>query len=933
MSVVILRLFKKHIPAIPVNHLVKNFRCLSMFGILFLLCVHSAAQEGKVEKLPSGLPQDMRPKFDKSVFHKTLWFQHQLESITRSQAHIAPDRNLIKSYGDEVADFTYMADLSKQAGASGFIFHDAYPFEKMMGNVLEGFRRSGSGLKAICVDNTIPALGKLDDVVSFYVKWLLERKPIYTAENYLQIDGKPVIVLFNGPRTAPELWAKALPEIEKQAYPCIWLYNSDPPLKEKMVRDWVGLMDGFMEYGWGGDYDKVSAILRHYPGKVFMANAMPKVQHDSMMTGIDGGFLTRLFRENLRIAVAANPDAISVSDFAEYGHQSMFGPSYQLWDSYWRIMKEFTGPFIGRKPVERKSPELIVTKKMDILVGDALEIEVLGFVMPKANQAVTIDLRLVNTRGEELFRFPERNVTLDTTKEELFTVSTIAFYQNLAVYPVLRYRWNNQTFGPIRFRPTRLWVGNSPTDMVWSAPADRIDMTLTSAWSAEILNSDGTRILEPGAKTDFPAQIPSVGDGGVVLLPENVPDGITLHRWLQYPQADTMGLKHYSLLENGYRYSEFGNHYSFSKTWLDYFPSHNGPPLRCLELEAYRTEMHSVPAGKTPYISEQPTASWTSLPIYVVTDPSTIREVSVPVAVQDIEDTKARELIYAKKIDTRWPAACEKRIKEVRTITVPEYRIPYFDYKFDSNRLPMAFDSSGFRHHGWIGYPKTGHFGGGFDHEIGYYFRNVWTGNWPLPRNTDGSLAPRSPEFCKDATFGGYLRFDGKEDWVLLPSRTQMPFASTIELIVRREDTGRKMIVYCGQGNGGNRDGEMMKLRIGFDENGRALAETPETKQTIVSDQPVPPQKLVNLAVVDDCKEITLYVDGIAQAARAKSSANNMNRVYTFVHLGLNSRALSNGSGFWNLANAADFFKGDLARVRITGRPLQPKDFISSEAK
>jgi hypothetical protein len=232
-------------------------------------------------------------------------------------------------------------------------------------------------------------------------------------------------------------------------------------------------------------------------------------------------------------------------------------------------------------------------------------------------------------------------------------------------------------------------------------------------------------------------------------------------------------------------------------------------------------------------------------------------------------------------------------------------------------------DRSGYEHHGWMGGNAMDNGGGSPFVTTGYTFQNYAWNTWSI-----GPARPeRCPEFKKDADGSGYLRFNGKSDWVLLPPRSMMPYAETVELVVRPEKTYRRMIIFSGQGARG--DEGFIKMRIGLNSRLQPIVELPRTKAVITGVISLPEDRWSHLAVVNDCREIRLYANGKLDGRSNRVGLYNGFHQLTFIHLGLDSRAMNHTYSNWELDRAADYYQGGLREVRITGRPLGAEEFIS----
>jgi hypothetical protein len=342
-------------------------------------------------------------------------------------------------------------------------------------------------------------------------------------------------------------------------------------------------------------------------------------------------------------------------------------------------------------------------------------------------------------------------------------------------------------------------------------------------------------------------------------------------------------------------------------------------PWSWLELEATVDETEMVPFGDDRLPMAQPESVWHSGSISVQRAGRWQDPVTVPIAKQDFDAKQWQQAKEGPNYLRNVP------YEEITTVSVPRYRVPYFHYPIEDDEGELFRDHSGYRHHGWLGvhgrhgYVEFGPFGSRFSH----LFPEA-----RAPVAASGNLGPHAPSFERDGDGTGYLRFDGENDFVLLPPRTRMPLAGTHELQVRGAGSGQRQTL-VGTFNspyfGGL--GQTQPWRLDLTAEGTPeLVVMPDTGQTtrIQADGAIGENQWTHLAVVYDLREWRLYVDGTPVGVTEMAPRGEF-QVATSLLLGANPGANKPPSVPSNPGTA---FAGDLAAFRATCRPLEPESFL-----
>ena len=891
-----------------------------------------------------------RPAFDKSIFTRVLWAHHQVESITCAQGPSCFDRQLVRSGGDSVMDSVLLAHMLEDVGMKG-VFVFGYPPSVL----LDGFSRADNGRVAALVAN-VDSLAdqpgdksRSDEAVTaacygYWREFMQRNSAVMRHPSYARAGSRPVIGLYApglNHLNRPQCFAEAVKRVEKEFFPCVWILIGDCCGEFKVMAPWIEVADGITWYSPQSlpmlkEY--AEGMRTRFPEKVFMPNVRPKWQGANYgSAGVEAGVFTGIMRKVFDFALDVSPDGVCLNELAEFQEQSFVVPSYQTFDTWWRICREYSRRLRGL-PLERKAPELVLSTRKDLLLGDWFECEILGFQVAGGSD-VELDLRLADESGEEFYRFPKRKLALNKTGDVIFRAPTAGWTDRLAVIPELRYSFNGVESDPLWFRPTRLWVGNWPSDQIWSTPIDMAGKArVQSLWLTAIGKTPGFRVVKAGvppAIDRIRARAKShdmVFGGGIGVLEPTAAGvswshaaaggppvtGFNRYYWENAAMARTDHASEGALLVNGWSQRETAMLFTAPP-----------PPVRFVEYESTRLGYVSVrwrdeDGTNREYMTAQPNGVEVSPPVTLVSDGALLADVPVQIAVADDAGIGAPRDMEAHGVNGRplWPP-----VSDVRMLRVPKWRVPFFDYRFNDSCANVAFDSSGYEHHGWLGGDKLGNGPGTANSVSGYCFQNFgWT--WTPPAK---DTRPDAPQFVIDDDGTGCVEFDGKRTFGILPSRTQAPFSETIELLVKPEKTGREMALACSSvciSGGSGKEDRDIKQKICLSEDLRPFVLFPSNGLRVSGGEPLAVGRWSRIALVNDSARARLFVDGRLVAEGGPVPISNWFRSASYIALGVDMKANAHAYSTWPLDKADGFYKGRMRRVRVTARALAVDELL-----
>jgi len=233
----------------------------------------------------------------------------------------------------------------------------------------------------------------------------------------------------------------------------------------------------------------------------------------------------------------------------------------------------------------------------------------------------------------------------------------------------------------------------------------------------------------------------------------------------------------------------------------------------------------------------------------------------------------------------------------VAEVEVEEVRVPFWDFTMAEDTGSLLSDESGWEHHGYI--RGTG-FGGGHLGHTGYNH---------LHYSGQGSLAKGSPLFRRDADGTGYLSYNGSNDYVMVMGGTAFPGSATYEARVRPAEYGRERgIIGSGMGQ--------MNIDLLKDGKLRVSRKAKGGVRSVTTKAPLPIGVWSQVAAVYDLKTLALYVNGERVGSVAAEDASGLD-FFNEVILGAKDQHP------WT---PVAHFRGDIGRVRITGRNLPQEE-------
>jgi len=302
------------------------------------------------------------------------------------------------------------------------------------------------------------------------------------SPNVLRVNGRVLVLSYGVDGGSVEAWA-ALREEMKKRFGDKFLFIADvttqrPALLREFqelggisvltleryrthLREWLNVSDGIMWAGGShtnrpdGTLDRAfyreflvpvfHEILNEAPYRKKLLGLDAEVGYINVMTSrtVNSEEGTRRLRDNFEIAWEAQPDFVTMPEWDELNENTSVGPTLTNSLSTQRIVRSYVNRFAG-KPNEPMLgddiavPNLVVSFRPNVKLGDRLEIEVLSIPETSSKGVIGVELSLKNSAGKIVQEFPRVNLPADTMADHVFTVPSEDLSAASVLTPSLR---------------------------------------------------------------------------------------------------------------------------------------------------------------------------------------------------------------------------------------------------------------------------------------------------------------------------------------------------------------------------------------------------------------------------------------------------------------------------------------------------------------
>ena len=533
--------------------------------------------------------EDGRPAFDKTPYLKTAWSAANpwwLPNKSRTHGAGGPDFAWHKFSDNGVTMWRQVAERYARYGLTGLqmevIVANRGGGASVYKNALKGFEQAGNGMMAQVFMTGCPkdAGTAIEKFTAVFDKLQPE---LSTHPNAYRLNGAPVVVSYSPTGLKPEGWKQVIDAVEAEHGRIIWLCNA-AHAKPDWLRRYLTVFDGTSMYAnWGEKtqrrlFEEIAPVMHNeFPQKIFEA-AVHTTYCVHFHYGGVAPRLTRKYRNSWDITLGAKPDALTLTNWFDCYENSRIMPSYEQEDIVLRIARHRLTGWRGAPVPETRSPDLYLANYTNVLLGQPLHIEVLGFPVAGDSKSTRVAVELCDERGRALHRFDETELVLDDLKVAFFETSSLPFARHRALRPRLVWRFGKNKERRSRlFAPTNLVAGLRPHLLFWC-------------------RSLKTQLITQGSEE---WRLNGVGIGGTASYP---PDGTGMFSAFvtsqRYAATDVnRGGGWVRILRNGREIESFGN-WDLRMAKLFRMPHPGG------SLDAYNLELENGNGGR--YLSPSP---------------------------------------------------------------------------------------------------------------------------------------------------------------------------------------------------------------------------------------------------------------------------------------------------------------------------------------
>ena len=325
---------------------------------------------------------------------------------------------------------------------------------------------------------------------------------------------RPIWLIYTPLRYKPEEWARIFSAIEAELGEFCFLFSYSqftgslgPDKLEESLRAYLPVFDGVSAYNFSMDgiqvqrteVKVVSRVMRDFPGKLFEGGIFSTYTQHFDMAGLEV-HLSRDFRESVRLWLAANPDAVEITNLFDHYENSLVYPCYEREDLLLRYLDYELCRWRGRPFARTKEPELVLCNQTSALLGwTRLDLEVLGFPIDGEAREVSVTVDICNTAGKVLKTFGPQKLVLDEFREWQLSVPSTEFLNERGIVPRLTYVWKGETRRLPHNPMTFLSPSIRPHRMYWArSTRNAAKVTGSGNWTLDGVPPGGTRLPRRG---------------------------------------------------------------------------------------------------------------------------------------------------------------------------------------------------------------------------------------------------------------------------------------------------------------------------------------------------------------------------------------------------------------------------------------------------
>lgn len=339
---------------------------------------------------------------------------------------------------------------------------------------------------------------------------------------------RPIVLIYNPLQYGPDDWQRIFEAMERELGPMCFLMSYSqltayvgPEKLEAKLREYLPSFDGVSAYNFSMDgiqvqrkeVEIVTRVMRDFPHKLFEGGIFSTHTQHFNMAGLEV-HLSRDWRESVRLWLAANPDAVEITNLFDHYENSLVYPCYEREDLLLRYLQYELCRWRGETFAACATPELVLCNQTSALIGwTRLDYEVLGFPLAAPEKEVRVSVELCTTGGDVLKTLGPEKMTLDAFREVQFSVPSTELKDERGVVPRLVYEWKGETHRLAHSPMTLLSPSLRPNRMYWARStrnAARVEGS--GKWAIDGIRAGGTRQPRRGGQGVVTADFRTRGD-------------------------------------------------------------------------------------------------------------------------------------------------------------------------------------------------------------------------------------------------------------------------------------------------------------------------------------------------------------------------------------------------------------------------------------
>ena len=431
---------------------------------------------------------------------------HLPSSISRNAVRWRrADETLVPTTGDDFADIVAMTRMMAANGVDGIMIR---AHMTAMEAFLKAAEASGTdvGIAALYNLGALGTAGRDANGWEYLHDKAREMLDVYGDHpNLYRQDGKVVIYVYRAGSglISAEGYGKVRKSLSEAGYNVLML-GAFHAHKVARRADPVGYLKPFAEhmgfFTWASELEP-----KRQNQKTFLAASAEAGQQAFHATVSPGKWRpelghwipqhgTKAFRRHLRLALSGRPQVINFESWDDLSELEHLEPTMENPGVLLDLAAFMTGTQTGAS----WPPRLYLSYPREILVGQVLEIEVLGLPSP---HDVELSLTLEDASGTVLLRYPAETIRRAQSEALTFHFPTAGCSQRNAIFPVLTARGNGEErryegAGYIRLRGSRRHNHyQRHVALHRLAPVDNVTLNVVGGASgAEVIGGDRRQV-------------------------------------------------------------------------------------------------------------------------------------------------------------------------------------------------------------------------------------------------------------------------------------------------------------------------------------------------------------------------------------------------------------------------------------------------------